>query len=87
MKKIEKNSNMFYGTIIRPILEDTKEKIAHLCNIHNIPYVTDPTNNDVKFSKRNYIRKHIINPLRELSHKHTNIWNSFEESMQKIYEW
>lgn len=49
--------------IFRPLLSYTKEEIIEYVTYHNIPYVTDESNNDLKYD-RNFIRHKVI-PLFE----------------------
>jgi tRNA(Ile)-lysidine synthetase-like protein len=85
MKKNEKRSHMFNWSIIRPLLEDGKERIEEECMKNHIKYIKDETNDDIYFSKRNKIRKIILKKLKKWSHKYNNSNNSFEESMNNIY--
>lgn len=86
MKKIEKKSHIFDGSIVRPLLDDGKDSIYLFCKQANLSYSTDTTNQDKDFSKRNNIRHTILQPLKELSHKYNTESNSFEQSMQHIYK-
>jgi uncharacterized protein (DUF924 family) len=52
---------------------------------NHIKYIKDETNDDIYFSKRNKIRKIILKKLKKWSHKYNNSNNSFEESMNNIY--
>ena len=54
------------GKYIRPILDLTREQIEHYATEHNVPYVTDKTNDDVKYT-RNFIRHKVMPLLTELN--------------------
>lgn len=85
MQKIQNNSHLIDGKIIRPLLSLSKSYIQHICETNNIQYSNDTTNDDITTSKRNRIRHTIINTLKELSHKNSKKHNSFEESMHEVY--
>jgi len=63
----------------------SKTKIQNICDIQNILYSYDKTNEDIAVSKRNRLRHTILTSLKELSHKNTQEENSFEKSMLEIY--
>ena len=86
MRQVENNSPVFHGKIVRPLLRDNKSYIQAQCDKYQVPYTIDPSNNNLKTSKRNVIRHNILQPLRELSHKNNKETSSFEESMQQIYD-
>ncbi len=54
------------GTIVRPIIEISKQDIIAYCSENNIKYVTDSTNTDTDYA-RNLIRNKVIPELRALS--------------------
>jgi len=85
MKAREKSSHMFTGTVGRPLLEYNKSYIQEQCDTIQIPYHIDTSNFDTTVSKRNTLRQSVLQTLKELSHKHNKQTNSFEESMQNIY--
>ena len=72
--------------VLRPILWLTKEEITAICTKNKIPFITDPTNNDITTSLRNKLRNKILPEVYKLSHKQTTNTNSFVESMKNIYE-
>lgn len=85
MWREEKNSHLFAGTILRPLLSLSKKYILSLCSKHHIPYVVDISNKDTTMSKRNKVRHDIIEPLLSLANKNTIQDNTFEKSMKQIY--
>ena len=85
MIKEEKNSHLFEGTILRPLLSLSKRYILSLCNKYHIPYVIDTSNQDTTMSKRNKLRHDIIEPLLSLANKNTTQENTFEKSIKQIY--
>lgn len=54
------------GKYIRPLLDLSRDDIVRYAQENNIPYVTDSTNNDTKYT-RNYIRKVILPELKKLN--------------------
>lgn len=56
------------GTIIRPILEISKDDINKYCSENNIEYVTDSTNTDIDYT-RNRIRNCVIPELKAICPK------------------
>ncbi|KAI5968087.1 hypothetical protein CANMA_002589 [Candida margitis] len=42
--------------LVRPLLAFEKKTILSTCKLNGIPYVVDPTNNDTKLTRRNYLR-------------------------------
>jgi len=72
-------------TIIRPVLDLTKQYIMGLCDRFGIPYFQDKTNLDPKTSKRNYLRLKVLPLIYELSNKCETGSNTFVESFAKIY--
>jgi len=54
------------GRLIRPLLNMTKVDIVAFCKEHQIPYVTDDTNQDISYS-RNRIRHKVIPQLTEIN--------------------
>jgi len=85
MQRVERNSHLIQWNIIRPLLKMSKTKIQNICDIQNILYSYDKTNEDIAVSKRNRLRHTILTSLKELSHKNTQEENSFEKSMLEIY--
>jgi tRNA(Ile)-lysidine synthase TilS/MesJ len=85
MQRVETNSHLIDGTIIRPLLTLSKSYIQHICDTHRIQYIYDNTNEDINISKRNKLRHTILASLKELSHKNAKEYNSFEQSMYEIY--
>lgn len=59
----ERNNHKDY-TIIRPLLEYTKEEIINYNKIHNIPYFIDNSNTDIKYTRNRY-RKKILPILKQ----------------------
>lgn len=72
--------------VLRPLLWLSKPEIFAICQQNNIPYTTDPTNNDASTSLRNKLRNNILPDLYALAHKQTATTNSWIESMKNIYE-
>lgn len=58
--------------IIRPLIDCTKEEILRFCDDNGIEYVSDATNDDVKYS-RNRIRHNVVTELFKIN-------SSFEKS-------
>ncbi|MBO4429518.1 MAG: tRNA lysidine(34) synthetase TilS [Clostridia bacterium] len=52
--------------LIRPLIYCAREDVMEYVKANSLPYVTDETNADEKYS-RNYIRKNIIPPLSKLN--------------------
>lgn len=50
------------GNVVRPLIDCTKQEINDYCEHNGIPYVTDKTNADVKYT-RNRIRHNVITEL------------------------
>lgn len=49
-------TNLASVMLVRPLLGFEKKAILSTCQSNNIPYVVDPTNNDTKLTRRNYLR-------------------------------
>ncbi len=86
MQTQETHHLLWWIEVIRPILWLSKDEIFTICKQNNIPFVTDPTNNDSTTSLRNKLRNKVLPELYKLSHKHTSTTNTFIESMKNIYE-
>ncbi len=71
--------------VLRPILELTKNEVIEICKKHHIPFVTDPTNNDISISLRNKLRNKVLPELYALANKQNSTTNSFIESIKNIY--
>jgi len=71
--------------VLRPILSLTKNEVFELCKKNKIPFITDPTNEDISTSLRNKLRNKVLPELYKLANKETKITNSFIESMKNIY--
>lgn len=56
------------GLYIRPMLQCTKQEILTYLATHNIPYYTDPTNNQDTYL-RNRIRNHVLPALQHVDHR------------------
>ena len=54
------------GNIFRPLIEVSKSEVIQFCKENEIPYVTDSTNADTKYT-RNHIRHKIIPELKSLN--------------------
>ncbi|MBR0113107.1 MAG: tRNA lysidine(34) synthetase TilS [Clostridia bacterium] len=54
------------GNIIRPLIDCTKDEIVDYCKVNGIDYITDETNDDIKYS-RNRIRHRVITELKEIN--------------------
>ena len=54
------------GVLIRPLLSVSKKQILDYCDQHQLGYVTDVTNSDVKYT-RNRIRHRILPELTEVN--------------------
>lgn len=54
------------GYILRPLLDIKKSEIEEYVDSYDIPYVDDTTNEDIKYT-RNYIRKEIIEKLKNIN--------------------
>ena len=54
------------GNICRPLLSCTRAEIEAYCQSNRIPYVTDETNNDTRYT-RNDIRHRVLPLLREIN--------------------
>ncbi|KAF8517606.1 hypothetical protein BU17DRAFT_49709 [Hysterangium stoloniferum] len=55
----EKISSMHHW-IVRPLLSVPKSRILATCDLHNLPYVNDPTNFQPLLTPRNYIRHYLL---------------------------
>lgn len=67
------------GNILRPLLRNTKEEILTYCNNYNVPFRTDSSNNNDKYS-RNLIRNRVIPNLTTLNNQALNhIQNTINE--------
>lgn len=55
-----------HGNIRRPLIEVSKSEVLRYCEENQIPYVTDSTNSDTKYT-RNRIRHKVIPELKELN--------------------
>ena len=86
MQEQENHHLLSETKVLRPILGFTKDEVTNICKKNKIPFVTDPTNNDVTTSQRNKLRNTILPQLYGLAHKQTTTTNSFIESMKNIYE-
>lgn len=53
-----------YGCIARPLLAVTHDETLEYCKRHRVPFVLDPSNDDVHFF-RNHIRHEVLPVLRE----------------------
>ena len=62
--------------IIRPFLCVTRNQIMRLSKFEGIPYLEDPTNNDVKYD-RNYIRNLIVPLIKERYPKYLKFYSHF----------
>lgn len=72
--------------ILRPLLFLPKFEVQKLCDENKIPYFQDPTNLDISYSKRNFVRHNIILPIVDKSNK-TNNWEiNFFKSWENIYK-
>ncbi len=56
--------------IIRPLIGCDKDLILRYCAVHQLPFVTDSTNDDIAYS-RNYLRARVIPCLKQLNPKAT----------------
>lgn len=54
------------GKYLRPLLDKTREEIELYAKEHNVPFVFDSTNDEIKYT-RNYIRKKIIPALKNIN--------------------
>lgn len=54
------------GNIRRPLLCADRREVEAYCAFHNVPFVTDETNEDTKYT-RNYIRHRVLPLLREVN--------------------
>lgn len=63
---IPESRPMENGRLIRPLLNMAKVDIVAFCKEHQIPYVTDDTNQDISYS-RNRIRHKVIPQLTEIN--------------------
>lgn len=73
-------------SVLRPLINLSKEEITDICKKNKIPYIRDESNSDPKTSLRNFLRLNIFPQLYILSNKQTKTSNSFIQSFQKIYE-
>lgn len=64
--------------IIRPLIDCSREEIEEYCRNNTIPFVTDSTNRDVKYT-RNRIRHNVIPQLKSIN-------NSFEAAALRCFE-
>lgn len=82
----KENHHILKKTILRPLINLSKDEISNLCNKNKIPYVRDETNSDPDTSLRNHLRLKIFPQLYEISNKKAEHSNTFIKSFQKIYE-
>ncbi len=54
------------GTLVRPLLGVTKDRLLTYCQANGLSYVTDSTNTDTEYT-RNKIRAEVIPPLRAIN--------------------
>lgn len=59
---LQKNTTIFGLTIIRPLLDYTKDDLLRYCQKNNVPFAIDNTNLEDKY-ERNKIRHHVINKM------------------------
>jgi len=71
--------------VLRPILWITKNEVTDICKKNKIPFVTDPTNNDITTSLRNKLRNKVLPELYKLANKQSSTTNSYIESMKNMY--
>ncbi len=55
----------YNGNFFRPLLHVTKQQIVSYATQHNLPFVTDTTNDDNKYT-RNYLRNQVLPLLAEI---------------------
>jgi tRNA(Ile)-lysidine synthase len=53
------------GLVARPLLAVTRAETLHYCETHNVPFVTDPSNADLRFF-RNRVRHDVLPSLRRV---------------------
>ncbi|EDK46652.1 hypothetical protein LELG_04833 [Lodderomyces elongisporus NRRL YB-4239] len=58
--------------LVRPLLDFYKDDIVKTCELHNIPYVIDPTNKNPKLTRRNFLRQVFGVTLPHMLNKHEN---------------
>ena len=68
------------GKYIRPLLDLTREQIEQYAREHDVPYVEDGTNGDVKYT-RNFIRHKVLPQLCELNPSALNNILRFAENI------
>jgi len=47
------------NNVVRPFRKTRKRDLELWCHVHNVPYIKDPSNNDLSF-RRNYIRHKLM---------------------------
>lgn len=55
-------------TLIRPLIDCTKEQVLEYCRIHGVPYLEDASNEDLSYT-RNRIRHEILPRLEQINPK------------------
>ncbi len=66
------------GRIVRPLIDCTRAEVERYCAARRIPYVTDSTNRDPRFS-RNRLRLKVIPELRQIN-------SGFEQNARRLME-
>lgn len=80
--------NMTFYTppyILRPLIEIPKSMILSYCKNYSLPFFLDETNENATISKRNFIRKHVVEPLESISHKDKTLWWKLYSSFLDLY--
>ena len=63
---IPKYRKLKIGAVMRPLLEYTKAEIEDYAKLHNISYIYDDSNEDIKY-RRNLIRNQVLPILKEIN--------------------
>lgn len=74
------------GHIIRPLLTCSRADIEQYCSEHAIPYITDSTNADERYS-RNALRARVVPVLRQINPQADAAFGRLAQQMRTVDEW
>ena len=69
MQKMSSHHLLWWKSVVRPLLDITKQEILSFCTELSIPYFLDQSNFDTDMSLRNLVRTQFLFPLWELKFK------------------
>lgn len=82
---MKQSSRSIFGTVNRPLLHISKQKIIKYLNQYECPYLLDPTNNDIHVSERNRIRKLLYSNTLSYCVYNNNRWTVFYEALERFH--